>query len=246
MPTSSREDFINGLVNDNATIWDTGDPTPGSPNTRATHMSDYIKLNLSGGGSPTYEGNLTYEISDGLGGTGSGTIGVENFATSNVGGYRTLTGTNGDDVLLGLDGRNNIDGGGGNDIIHGGHDNSGDILSGGAGSDVIFGGSGNDELYGNDGDDTFIMQAGFGRDDVDGGVGDSDTISLDSVLTGADVADSTAINAWLTLNGDATYIHDAANDTITLSADASGTIDLGGGNEITFANIEQIDYALVG
>ena len=149
-------------------------------------------------------------------------------------------------MLLGLDGRNSIDGGDGDDIIHGGHDSSGDILIGGAGDDVISGGSGNDDLQGGDGADTFIISAGFGRDDIDGGAGDTDTISLDSVLTGAEVADNTAIDSWLTLDGGATYTHDEVNDTITFSADASGTIDLGGGNEISFSNIEQIDYALVG
>ena len=110
---------------------------------------------------------------------------------------------------------------------------------------MIFGGTGNDDLQGGNGDDTFIMHAGFGRDDVDGGAG-TDTISMDSVLTGADVADDAAIDTWLTLNGGATYTHDAGTDTITFNGTASGTIDLGGGNEITVVDVEQIDYAILG
>ncbi len=232
----------------NASIWDVGDLAPASANTWANHVTDNVKFHLDDGGAPTYEGSLTYQVADGMGGTGSGTIGVENVATAKDGGYWTLdrsgVGDPDGEVLLGLDGRNKITGGDGDDIIHGGHDASGDILIGGAGADVIFGGSGNDDLQGGTGDDTFIMSDGFSRDDVDGGVGDTDTITLDSVLTGADVADQAAIDGWLTLTwGSVTALTDGQ---ITLSADAAGTIDLGGGNEIAFVNIEQIDYALVG
>ena len=231
-------------VTDNAFICAAGDPMPAGANTWAADGADHIIFHI-GGGNPFYEGSLGYNVADGLGGTGGDAIGVQNAATANVGGYWTLDGAAGnvDEVLLGLDGRNNIDGGGGNDIIHGGHDSSGDILRGGDGNDVIFGGSGNDDLQGGNDDDTFIMRAGFGRDDVNGGDG-YDVISLDSVLIGADVADTDAIDAWLTLNGDATYIHDAATDTITFEGGGvySGTIDLGGGNEITFTDIEQIVY----
>ncbi len=83
------------------------------------------------------------------------------------------------------------------------------------------------------------MSAGFGRDDVDGGTG-TDIISLDSVLTSADLSDPDDLSAWLT--ADQGYTHVAADNTITFGASASGTIDLGGANEITFLNIEQIVY----
>ena len=139
----------------------------------------------------------------------------------------------------------------GADTIHGGHDASGDIRIGGEGHDVIFGDDGNDDLQGDAGDDTFIMRAGFGRDDVNGGDG-YDTITLNSVLTSADLSDPNDLSAWLTLDdpamkydatvaGEISFI-DASGDTIS----ASGTIDLGGGDVITFENIAQIDYALVG
>ncbi len=146
---------------------------------------------------------------------------------------------------MGKDGRNLIDGGGGNDVIHGGHDSSGDILIGGTGNDVIFGGSGNDDLHGGTGNDTFLMSAGFGRDDVDGSTG-TDIISLASVLSQADVDD---IASWLTLDAPAMNYSAAVPGAISFvdaldnPISASGTIDLGGGNEITFLNIEQIDYA---
>ena len=153
-----------------------------------------------------------------------------------------LNGTGADEVLLCLDGRNNIDGGAGDDIIHGGHDASGDILIGGDGNDVIFGGTGNDDLQGGAGDDTFIMRAGFGRDDIDGGAG-TDIIAFDSVLTQAEMDDP---GSWLTL-GAGTIVHVSGSNTVTFSGvTASGTIDLGGGNEITFVDVEQIDYVIPG
>ena len=222
-------------VTDNAYLWDAGDPTPGGSNTWADHGNDYVRFHI-GNGNPTYEGSFSYEVANGQGAAGYGTFGVANGATARVGSYWTLSGTGADEVLLGLDGRNQIDGGAGDDIIHGGHDASGDILIGGAGDDVIFGGSGSDDLRGGDGNDTFLMSAGFGRDDVDGGNG-SDTIVLNSVLSQADVDD---LPSWLTANQG--YVHDTVNDTITFDAGASGSIDLGGNNEISFQNIEQIVY----
>ena len=50
-------------------------------------------------------------------------------------------------------------------------------------------------------------------------------------------------SAWLT--ADQGYIHVTADNTITFDDSASGTIDLGGGNEITFLNIEQIAYTAI-
>ena len=223
-------------VTDNAYLWDAGDPAPGNPNAWADHGNDYVRFHI-GNGSPAYVGSFSYEVANGQGAAGYGTIGVTNGATARVGSYWTLSGTGADEVLLGLDGRNQIDGGAGDDIIHGGHDASGDILIGGAGDDVIFGGSGSDDLRGGDGNDTFLMSAGFGRDDVDGGNG-SDTIVLDSVLSQADVDD---LPSWLTANQG--YVHDTVSNTITFDASASGTIDLGGNNEISFQNIEQVVYA---
>ncbi len=235
---------------DNAYIWEAGavalsgaDPA----NTWANHVTDNVKFHI-GNGNPFYEGSFTYGVSNGLGATGTNTVGVRNVETGNDRSYWTLDRADSEDgeVLLGLDGRNKITGGDGDDIIHGGHDASGDILIGGDGDDVIFGGSGNDDLQGGDGADNFIMSAGFGRDDVDGGISDvdgdgnvdTDTITLDGVLTQGDVDD---LSSWLTLDSGYSFAI-TADGVISLGDDASGTIDLGGGNEIAFVNIEQIVF----
>ncbi len=232
-----------GVV-DNARIWSAGASALDGDNPANTWAQDgdgSIRFHIGGVG-PSYEGSFTYGVTDGAG-AGDAEIYVASAVTAKAGSYWTLDGTGADEILLGLNGRNQIDGGGGDDIIHGGHDSSGDILIGGDGNDVIFGGSGKDDLRGGNGDDTFILRAGFGRDTLDGGAG-TDIIALDSVLTQAEMDDP---GSWLTLGGGAAIVHAPGSDTITFSTGtASGTIDLGGGNEITFVDVEQIDYAILG
>ncbi|MFL6753383.1 MAG: calcium-binding protein [Sphingomicrobium sp.] len=71
-----------------------------------------------------------------------------------------------------------VDGGAGNDTIHG--SNGADTLLGGAGDDALFGGDGNDFVDGNQGadtaslgagDDVFLWDPGDGSDRIDGGAG---------------------------------------------------------------------------
>jgi hypothetical protein len=94
------------------------------------------------------------------------------------------------DLIFGLGGRDEIDGGNGPDCIVGGDGddrlkggNGGDVILGGPGNDKIEGGHGDDRLYGGDGDDEIegekgndTIDGGPGRDECDGGSG-SDTIS---------------------------------------------------------------------
>lgn len=107
---------------------------------------------------------------------------------------RPLSGTDGDDILLGslqadaIDGRDGDDNivarggddlieggfgddhivaGAGNDIVRGGDGN--DLIFGGAGNDVLSGGKGDDRLYGDDGDD--VLFGDVGDDDLHGGSG---------------------------------------------------------------------------
>jgi Ca2+-binding RTX toxin-like protein len=78
-----------------------------------------------------------------------------------------------------LDGRFDVTGGGGNDVITGGA--LADILRGGAGADTLTGGAGTDTLLGGDGNDTLIATvAEFTTDaDVfDGGAGTNDVLQL--------------------------------------------------------------------
>ncbi|WP_052249760.1 calcium-binding protein [Tateyamaria sp. ANG-S1] len=87
-----------------------------------------------------------------------------------------LDGLAGDDTLNGGDGADTLIGGAGNDSITGGTstDDLRDIVFGGAGDDTIDGGYGNDELRGDAGNDS--IAGGFGADTVIGGAGD-DTLT---------------------------------------------------------------------
>lgn len=81
----------------------------------------------------------------------------------------TLNGTDGDDVLVGRPGENNIlNGGSGNDRLTGADRD--DELNGGDGNDELDGRGGDDFLSGGNGHDTLI--AGLGIDWLDGGAGD--------------------------------------------------------------------------
>ena len=80
---------------------------------------------------------------------------------------RDATGTRGNDLILGNNKPNTIDGRGGDDLILG--NNGKDKLFGGAGKDILLGGNGDDELDGGGGDD--VIAGGKGRDVLDGGGG---------------------------------------------------------------------------
>ena len=98
-----------------------------------------------------------------------------NLATS-------LTGSTGDDWVVGTAAGESLAGAGGNDFLQG--DAGNDSLSGGAGNDVLVGGAGNDTLNGGAGNDTYILWTGIGSGtgsgvdtivDTDGG---TDTLQL--------------------------------------------------------------------
>jgi uncharacterized repeat protein (TIGR01451 family) len=83
------------------------------------------------------------ETSTAVNGVGCSIVGTS-------GNDRSLSGTNGDDVICGL---------GGNDVITGGRGN--DRLDGGPGRDVVRGGDGIDQVFGRAGDDDLIGGTGF-------------------------------------------------------------------------------------
>ena len=106
------------------------------------------------------------------------------------------TGTSGNDVIVGNNLGNFIDGGDGNDVIVGGSGNDiilggngNDVISGGGGDDVIDAGEGNNVVTGGSGNDN--IYAGSGNDVISGGAG-NDAIFAgdgDDVLNGGDGAD---------------------------------------------------------
>ena len=81
--------------------------------------------------------------------------------------YNSITGTKGNDNLIGTDRQDSITAGQGDDLLDGRSSN--DILRGGSGNDTLLGQDGNDKISGGSGDDTLV--GGSGRDIVRGGSG---------------------------------------------------------------------------
>ncbi|MCD8489797.1 MAG: DUF4347 domain-containing protein [Desertifilum sp.] len=104
----------------------------------------------------------------------------------------TISGTSGDDVLMGDECRNFMLGEAGNDVLMG--NQGSDTLLGGMGADTLYGGKGKDSLLGGEGDDSLmgnrcndtlyggkgndVLWGGKGDDYLEGGEGD-DTLSGD-------------------------------------------------------------------
>ncbi len=78
-----------------------------------------------------------------------------------------INGNGGNDIICGRGGDDIIDGGAGNDIIYG--DNGNDTISGGIDNDLLFGDAGLDAVNGDAGAD--ILSGGLGVDTLNGGTG---------------------------------------------------------------------------
>jgi hypothetical protein len=135
-------------------------------------------------------------------------------------GNGTVTGTNGDDVIITGNGNDTVDGRGGNDRIctRGGDD----FVRGGTGNDSINSGNGNDNTGGQDGND--LIQSTGGNDDVQGGAGNDRVQGGDGndTLNGGDGADR--------VEGE------AGSDLLAGNAGAPDTCDGGSGTDATTAN----------
>ena len=91
----------------------------------------------------------------------------------------TLTGTPGNDLIMGFEGADKINGNGGDDCILGGI--GADTLNGNGGNDVIFGEAGADSMNGNDGND--LLVGGNGADTLRGENGQDHLIGGESADT---------------------------------------------------------------
>ncbi len=158
-------------------------------------------------------------------------------------GSNTLDGRGGDDTVYGGDGRDVLAGGRGDDRLDGGrHDDTllggrgDDTLIGGDGNDVLQGGSGWDTGFGGAGNDLFVLDARSGQDSFDGGRGWTDSVELS--------ADAAAGNWTVELeNGDTYNKADlAGQDELLLDQDSSGSVTLQDGTELTFENLERIEW----
>ena len=165
-----------------------------------------------------------------------------------------LKGGDGDDTLYGGAGDDTLKGEDDDDILYGGLGD--DKLEGGKGNDILVGGAGDDELKGGKGDD--ILFGGAGNDVMKGedgsdlfifqpGNGDSDYVSGGSGGGWTDTIQLQAsgighLDMDWTLSLDSGSIDTSGLGSYDLTDDASGTITFADGSEITFEGIERIEW----
>jgi VCBS repeat-containing protein len=132
-----------------------------------------------------------------------------------------VTGSAGDDTLVGNSYANLLQGGNGNDTISG-LDGS-DALEGGGGNDKLDGGAGDDTLEGNAGADTFVFGVETASADVitdfNPGEGDKLDLSALGIHTAEGIVDNGGTTSQVDVNGDSvmdTKITLDANNSIAL------------------------------
>ena len=185
-----KVDGIETLNFDTGTVLVTNAQTTGAISFTGDGVDPALSINVSGVNAftlgvvtPVGAGVLAIDGS-GLTAQVAGTTTFTTAAPVSTGGTVSITGSAGQDVLIGdINDANTILGGDGVDTITGG--SASDSLAGGAGTDSITGSGGDDTLHGNEGDDIIVATVA-GAVSIDGGA-DNDTINIGSTLNVGDV-----------------------------------------------------------
>lgn len=211
------------------TIWDGG----GIDMLDGRHLSSDLTLRLTAGEFSSANAGITDHfaiaygttIENAYGGTGDDLIIGNDVANRLQGGAGddTLLGAGGDDILVGEAGADNLDGEAGNDRLYGGDGD--DTLAGGTGNDLLLGNDDSDTLYGDNGDDH--LYGGKGDDTIYGG-DDNDRLFGE---TGVDILYGEAGNDRLyAAHGNDTLYGDDGDDLIYGQQD-NDTLHGGAGND---------------
>ena len=164
-------------------------------------------LTVTGSNAMTFEA-ITAATIDFTGVTAASTGSTIVMGAAAVG-VTTITGSEGNDTLLG-DASSTIYGKGGIDQITGGTGN--DVIEGGAGNDILNSSTGTDSVKGNDGNDVFAFSGDHvsAGDTYDGGDG------IDAIAFNADMTDgASTLQAFS--NFEILRLNAGAADTITMS-----------------------------
>jgi len=154
----------------------------------------------------------------------------------------TIYGEDGNDEIYGDDGNDTLYGGDGNDHIEGGDDN--DTIYGDAGNDRLEGGAGNDHLYDGTGND--FVQGGTGDDTYHYGGGHDvyqESSGTDVIILPSDIASASTI--YYRIGNDMKIVFDA-NNSITIESyySAGGpkieTLDFFSDTDVTLSGVSAI------
>ena len=232
-----------------------GNPLTLSIATNPLHGKALVKNGISGtaiGGSivytpdPKFSGKdaLTYQISDGQGGTATANVNLTVNPTINPAIVPLLlNGTPNADTLMGAEGNDTINGNAGDDFIDGQGGN--DLLNGGIGNlDRIFGGAGDDTII--DPDGVSDVQGGAGNDSInitfaetwDNNTNPNDAPTSDNKIIGGIGNDSITVTMndfrfFISIKGDELASSNSdGNDVINLLGTyANSVVDMGGGDD---------------
>jgi|GEM_PF-3199689 len=116
----------------------------------------------------------------------------------------------------------------------------GDEITGTSNDDIIYGFAGDDVLAGGDGNDIFIFDQGDGNDSVNGGAGDGWVDSIDLSAYAEDASDPSS--PWQIEVDGAAVDYDINASLLELGDDVSGVIQFDDGSQLTFENIENIEW----
>ena len=146
-----------------------------------------------------------------------------------------IKGHDGDDQLHGRGGSDKLEGGEGDDTLYG--DAGDDTLKGGEGDDLLSGGAGSDSAYGGEGADTYVADPFSGHDYFDGGEGGwTDAIDISAA------ANQDVDSPW-TIEVDGVQVdYDLAAGALDLNPEAEGSIVFNDGSEISFEGVERIEW----
>lgn len=133
-------------------------------------------------------------------------------------------GTFGNDLLLGTDGADTLQGSFGDDTLRGFKGN--DVLSGGADDDTLEGGKGNDSLYGDAGDDH--LDGGAGNDTAVFNTAGDVEVSLTAGVATSNLGNDTLASVENIVTGD-------GDDDVT-GNDFANILSTGAGSDIVSAN----------
>ena len=135
-------------------------------------------------------GSFQYTLTDGAGGTTTGTVTIDIRAVDTGGSNAdtiNLTTTGGfyhASYINGKLGADPLTGGAPGDVLIGG--SGADTLNGSAGTDLLVGGDNNDTLNGGAGND--VLRGGAGNDGIDGGDGTEDLIDFSDATAGTGIS----------------------------------------------------------
>lgn len=150
------------------------------------------------------------------------------------------------DVMIALDGNDELDGDHGNDEMYGG--NGDDEMDGETGDDIMYGGAGEDEMNGDDGDD--YLEGGDDDDELDGDLGDDvlygqngdDNLDGDA---GNDYLDGGPGNDWMHGADGEDEMYGGPGDDFLIGDTDNDYMDAGDGYDTAYYAGEEEEYTLI-